>query len=416
MLFLCIVLQFTLYIFQFGSESSLFDTANYSILLSQLREALDDLGNQNNREYGLTAFLPCGHNHIKSIDVLFLNSVLSEFHLKTFGFHVDGKASVNSPLYDQVGNKGQSVGNCVKKYMSRGAAKEKINIALPFHGKSFNGATAIGEACTLAWNGDCSDITTWPEDNGVPQYYNIYKKLPDISSVFHEQSMTLVATTDKGIVSYDNEYSICLKTEYTIGMGLGGFVIWELAGDLLDDLSSPLLDSMYAKVNNPTLACDSEELWEATVGSRVEVHDSITEPAVSGSDTEPKPSVSEYLYVCGSGEGNARDRCNSNMREESLCPSGQSDCEIGEICFLAYCDKPDGENSNQGSTIQPPTEPSGPTIQYTCGFGESDAQTRCNSLDWEDIPCPNGNGCPEGMVRASSQRLLFVCLFIYSFI
>ena len=43
--------------------------------------------------------------------------------------------------------------------------------------------------------------------------------------------------------------------EYAIDHDLGGFIIWELSGDLMDDLSTPLLDVTNKKLNNPNFNC-----------------------------------------------------------------------------------------------------------------------------------------------------------------
>eukprot|EP00956_Cyclotella_meneghiniana_P020595 scaffold36511_cov65-Cyclotella_meneghiniana.AAC.4 len=73
-----------------------------------------------------------------------------------------------------------------------------------------------------------------------------------------------------GLVSYDDEEAICDKTQYCLDHDLhaedtssqtklhhfnSGFIIWELSGDLMRDLSTPLLDAMHRKLNDQTLNC-----------------------------------------------------------------------------------------------------------------------------------------------------------------
>ena len=60
-----------------------------------------------------------------------------------------------------------------------------------------------------------------------------------------------------GLVSFDNERSICDKTEYAIENNLNGFLIWELSGDMMTDLSTPLLNSVNAKLLDPNLDCET---------------------------------------------------------------------------------------------------------------------------------------------------------------
>jgi chitinase len=48
--------------------------------------------------------------------------------------------------------------------------------------------------------------------------------------------MTQYAYSEKGMVSYDDERAICDKTEYAMDNNLNGYIIWELSGDLMEDL------------------------------------------------------------------------------------------------------------------------------------------------------------------------------------
>ena len=91
---------------------------------------------------------------------------------------------------------------------------------------------------------------------GTPQYFNIVDKLPQMTSIWDEKTWTQYAYFDSGgLVSFDNEAAICAKVEYAIDHNLGGFIIWELSGDLMDDLSTPLLDVTNKKLNNPNFKC-----------------------------------------------------------------------------------------------------------------------------------------------------------------
>lgn len=59
-------------------------------------------------------------------------------------------------------------------------------------------------------------------------------------------------------MSYDDELAICDKTEYAMDHNLNGYIIWEISGDLLPDLSTPLLDATNDRLNNPRVRCESE--------------------------------------------------------------------------------------------------------------------------------------------------------------
>lgn len=170
----------------------------------------------------------------------------------------DTTTGVNSPLYDGPNDPepGWSVDGCVKSWVSRGAPQEKLNIGLAFYGRSFKQAKELG----VTHGG--ADYSNWNIDEGTPQYFvshsslkcrilsrgctislfsspsflfaknfdsypmkNIMDKIEDMTVVWDDQSATPYAlTSDGGLVSYDDERSICLKTEYALKENLQGFV------------------------------------------------------------------------------------------------------------------------------------------------------------------------------------------------
>jgi chitinase len=89
-------------------------------LLDEVRSALDVLGADTGRHFGLTAALPCGPSHISNIDIPYINSVLDELHLMTYDFHgswstVTGAAT--PMVYQGWGPIDFSVHDCVRNWM-----------------------------------------------------------------------------------------------------------------------------------------------------------------------------------------------------------------------------------------------------------------------------------------------------------
>jgi GH18 family chitinase len=114
--------------------------------------------------------------------------------------------------------------------------------------------------------------------------------------------MSSFAYNDVGIVSFDDERSICLKTEYVINNDLGGFIILELGGDLLEKMSTPLLDAMNLKLLNTGLSCSSNAFMESLLRRAPIVHEGRDDPII---DEEVSEAVNteepkqEYRYICG---------------------------------------------------------------------------------------------------------------------
>lgn len=156
---------------------------------------------------------------------------------------------MNAPLYDQDPNKFESpeysVDGCVERWVREGADRSRINIGLPFYGRSF------GRATKLYGEHDGADGVHWWSDEGQPQYYNILDKLPEMISLRDDITKTQYAYFDDdtgGLISYDDQQAICDKVDYARKKNLNGYIIWELSGDLTEELSTPLLDVVNFKL------------------------------------------------------------------------------------------------------------------------------------------------------------------------
>ncbi|KAL7521899.1 hypothetical protein ACHAWX_006594 [Stephanocyclus meneghinianus] len=234
------------------------DKANFRLLLDDVRSKLDELGEQ----------------------MAHVASTLSELNLMTYDFHgaFSETTGTNAPLYYQGwGEVGFSVHDCVQNWLAGGGTRDKINIGLPFYGRSFAGATGLNEPHSGA------DQAVWGIDDGTPQYFNIVAQLPSMTHIWDKASWTDWAYFESGgSVSFDSENAICAKTQYAIENNLHGFIIWELSGDVMarfvetfllscslcravrahfffcceqEDLSTPLLDVVNKKVADSSYSC-----------------------------------------------------------------------------------------------------------------------------------------------------------------
>ncbi len=173
----------------------------------------------------------------------------------------------NAPLHDQSwggeDTVGFSIDGCTKNWVAGGGDPSKINIGLPFYGRSFRGATGLNQE-----HDGKADDGMWHEDEGSPQYFNIVKKLEhknewstdqEVHSYRHEETSTQYAWYNiyggVGFVSYDDEEAICDKTRYCMENELNGFIIWEISGDLMLDGTTPLIDAVHTKLRDPNLDC-----------------------------------------------------------------------------------------------------------------------------------------------------------------
>ena len=96
-------------------------------------------------------------------------------------------------------------------------------------------------------------------DTNSPLDFNIVDKQAQFMTFRDDQTKTQYAYNSAGLVSYDDEQAICDKTEYAMDHNLNGYIIWEISGDLLPDLSTPLLDAVNNRLNYPSIPCEPDD-------------------------------------------------------------------------------------------------------------------------------------------------------------
>eukprot|EP00970_Alexandrium_tamarense_P001266 scaffold131_cov206-Alexandrium_tamarense.AAC.6 len=278
------------------------DTENFTLFLQAIRDALDVLGQSTGRFYGLTAALPCGPDKIEKIQVEKITNILTELNLMSYDLHgaFDVLTGINAPMFDQGWtdkSKRWSVHGCVNNYVDRGVPLAKMNLGLPFYGRSFRKATGMKQVHSGP------DDINFHLDEGSPQYFNIVKALGRMTTYRHEKTQTQYAVFNdgqRGLVSYDDARAICDKVHYANQRGMHGFLVWEISGDMLDNGDTPLIDATNAKIQNPGMECSKlrDPTWAL---SDTEYHYAPPEPqTVDWSKVDPlKTNAAPMGYSIG---------------------------------------------------------------------------------------------------------------------
>lgn len=232
------------------------DRQNFTLLLKQVKDSLNAYGISKGKSMLLTAALGASQTHMSNVEWNNVKNILDYINLMTYDYFGswDPTANHNSPLYapsngDTTFNINSSVNYLVNHY---GVSAAKINIGLAFYGRS---AKTTGTPVLFApING--VDATTFPDDDGIPLYYNILKKINLYSENWDSRSKAPYLTgngTLKSFVSFDNLQSISLKANYINNKNLAGGIIWEITGDYLETTpgsgiisGTPLSDTLHA--------------------------------------------------------------------------------------------------------------------------------------------------------------------------
>lgn len=212
-------------------------------LMSQLRHEIVKLMYRHGRYFGLTMNVPCQPEWIGRRDLLLsLNNLVDEFNLHTVDLN-DAESSAlaapQAPLFADPAHSDayRSVHSCLISYLVGGVPEDKINLGVSFYGRTYRGTSDMytahegADASHWLWRGAGVDA-----DGGVP-YYGIYPMLQP-----GNQRVSLVTVRDdvtksefaffdgngigKGLVSYENEWSLCVKAEYLMANELNGHFIW----------------------------------------------------------------------------------------------------------------------------------------------------------------------------------------------
>ncbi len=217
------------------------DRHNFTLLLAEFRQQLDDLGSSNGgKHYLLTIAVPGGPGMDNRYERSEIVKYLDWLNIMTYDLHGtwDLTTNFNAPLYQEQDDPGDSSLNddaVIQDYLDAGVPAEKIVMGVPFYGHVWKsvGYTNDGlyqpsegaakgkyEEGSLLYTEIVSDYLptykrSWSSESQVPWLYNI---------------------NTARFVSYDDPQSIAAKAGYAKDKNLGGIMIWELSqgnGDLL---------------------------------------------------------------------------------------------------------------------------------------------------------------------------------------
>ncbi|MBE0639493.1 MAG: T9SS type A sorting domain-containing protein [Bacteroidales bacterium] len=235
------------------------DKANFTLLLQDLRLALDNLSTQTGKEYLLTSCFGAAQTHMQHIDWEGVLPLVDYVNLMTYDFHGswDPESNHHTPLYSPaVGDPDWCFhGAFTLLTQTYGVPTEQINIGVAFYGKGLANCTQLYGSHTGY------DGSTFWEDEGQPLFYNILKRMNLFTRYWDDQvkSPYLLGNTINTFVTYDDPVSIGHKAEYVMNNDIGGVIIWEITGDYIETspgsgviAGTPLLDTLLFVFNNTT--------------------------------------------------------------------------------------------------------------------------------------------------------------------
>ncbi|MET8846283.1 glycosyl hydrolase family 18 protein [Amycolatopsis sp. NPDC004625] len=227
-----------------GNHWSPNDKANLTALLAEFRTQLDAYGATTGKRYQLHAFTPADPAKVASgWDLPKVFTYLDVANVQGYDFH--GSGSDNSWEPNRTGHQGNlyadaddpynfhfSAESAINAYTNAGVDPRRLTLGLAFYGRGWQGVADGGKA------GEWQSATgaapgQFAEEAGTRGYANLLASVPNCTVHHDTAAVATSCYTGNGGQwwTYDDAWSIGLKTTWLKSRGLLGVMAWEMSGD-----------------------------------------------------------------------------------------------------------------------------------------------------------------------------------------
>ncbi|MCH1627489.1 glycosyl hydrolase family 18 protein [Ferdinandcohnia quinoae] len=260
------------------------DKQNHTLLLQDIRNALDKAEKEDGKEYLLTIASAASQAYLTNNELDKIAQVVDFINIMTYDFSGvwQSTSGHNAPLFGDnqaanagVINVGADVATAIRGHLDHGVPAKKLVMGLPFYGKSWAGCEGNPNnggylncqgAGTGTWEAGALEyddiIANYVNKNGYKRYWNNAAQVPYL---FNE--------TTKQFVTYDDAESIAAKVAYIENLGLGGAMIWELSSDrqftLLSTINNEFKNGTTPKSPIYNIMSDWDQKKVYTAGQQV---------------------------------------------------------------------------------------------------------------------------------------------------
>jgi chitinase len=222
------------------------DRRNFTLLLDELRQQLDEQGDRDGKRYLLTIAAPAGPRVYANLELERIHPYLDWINLMTYDFHGvwDSVTNFNAPLYKSSGDPASdpitrdqlNADAAVRAYLQAGIPSQKIVLGAPFYGRGWGGVPDREHGLYQPASGPAPG----GREPGAFAYTEIIEHYsPKYQRHWHpEAKVPWLYNPEAGVMlSYDDAESIKMKAEYAKEHHLGGMMFWEMSqdgGELID--------------------------------------------------------------------------------------------------------------------------------------------------------------------------------------
>ena len=211
----------------------------FTALMTEMRRQVDALGQADGRTYLLTMAAPAGPWGMARLELDKIAPLVDWINLMTYDYYGSWSAvtGFNAPLYVSPADpQGLSVDKTVHAYLDAGVPANKLVLGVPFYGAAWQG---VGDADNGLFqpNGGVFNQGTLDYREIAANYlgsFTLYREPTSLAPWLYDSQQGVMIT-------FDDPQSLKEKAAYARKLGLGGMMIWQLAGD---DLKNSLLQSL----------------------------------------------------------------------------------------------------------------------------------------------------------------------------
>lgn len=238
------------------------DRENFTLLLRDLRAALDRQGRRDGKRYLLTIAGAVSGGYLANIEPQAVAEIVDHIFLMAYDLSGpwDACAGFNAPLYapsDGPSRSRASVDGGISAWLGRGVPAEKLVLGMPLYGYIYQGAGSRNNGLYQSFRSGQSVPWNRIKDGCLRQ--GAYRQLR------HQEAEVPYLYGNGAFLSYDDPDSIAAKAELARRRGLGGVGFWELSQDAGGDL----IQSAWAAWNGGRFQDVPPDAWYAGAVERV---------------------------------------------------------------------------------------------------------------------------------------------------
>ena len=220
------------------------DWTNYTLMLKELREAMDEHFGQGKKILTVCAGASVGYLLCQQ-DYASLHPYVDRINLMTYDMAGSWEENTghHTALLGEV-----SADTAVKYLLEQGVPAEKIAIGSPLYSHGWKLREPAKE--TVGAAADAIDDMTWHDltaleqaavPEGTPGWHKGYDKTKEASWLWNDDPES---PDYLHFITYESAESLAAKLDYINANGLGGLIVWEVHGDSIDN-DWPMITEMH---------------------------------------------------------------------------------------------------------------------------------------------------------------------------